>query len=132
MSEAVAREFLARVNSGDREGALELMSDDPCFHGRKGSRRGRDVALEFISRHGPQDHIVREIVIERAIEHGDHLVLLLDVQTRWKDEDVDSTVADHSHVGAVVDFRNGLIDEWSAFPEPEQALEAGGVSLEPE
>jgi hypothetical protein len=31
-------------------------------------------------------------------------------------------------VGAVVDLRDGLIDEWSAFPEPEQALEAGGIA----
>ena len=74
---------------------------------------------------------MREIVIERAIEHGEHLVLLLDVQTRWKDDDVDSTVVDHSHVGAVVDLRDGLIHEWSAFPEPEQALDAVGISFEP-
>ena len=127
-SEQVVREFLARVNGGDHEGAMELVSEDPGFHGRKGSRRGRDVALEFVRKHGPQDHIVREIVVERAIKQGEHLVLLLDVQTRWKDEDVDSTVADHSHVGAVVDLRDGLIHEWSAFPEPEQALEAGGVT----
>lgn len=125
--ERTVREFIGRVNRGDRDGAMELVSDDPCFHGRKGSRRGRDVALEFVSKHGPQEHIVREIVIERAIVHRAHLILLLDVQTRWKEDDLDSTVADHSHVGAVVDFRDGLIDEWSAFPEPEQALEAGGV-----
>ena len=49
MSEAVVREFLARVNSGDREGAMELVSDDPGWHGRKGSRRGRDVMLAFVS-----------------------------------------------------------------------------------
>jgi ketosteroid isomerase-like protein len=128
MSERVVREFLARVNRGDHEGAMELVSPDARWHSRKGSYEGRDASLAFICKHGPQEHIVREIVVERVVPHGEHLVLLLDVQTRWEDEDVDSTVADHSHVGAVVDFRDGLIQEWSAFPEPEQALEAAGLT----
>lgn len=126
-SEAVAREFLARVNRGDRDGAMELVSDSPCWHSRRGSRRGRDVALEFITRHGPQDHIVRELIVERAIEHDDHLVLLLDVQTRWTDEGLDSTVADHSHVGAIIEVREGRIAEWISYPEQAEALSAAGI-----
>ena len=124
----VVRRFIARVNVGSVQTALELVREDAEWVTRKGTRLGLDAARAYAERHGPQNYILRELVIEELIEGPEAIVLLLDVQTRWLEEDEDHAAIDHSRVGALVTVGNGRISRWQTFSEQDDALKAAGLA----
>ena len=123
----VVRRFIARVNVGSVQSALELVREDAEWVTRKGTRLGLDAARAYAERHGPQDYILRELVIEQLIERPGALVVLLDIQTRWM-EDEDHSAIDHSRVGAHVTVDDGRISRWQTFSEQDEALRAAGLA----
>ena len=124
----VVRRFIARVNVGSVQSALELVREDAQWVTRKGARLGLEAARAYAERHGPQDYILRELVIEQLIERPDAILVLLDVQTRWMEDDEDHSATDHSRVGALVTVDDGRISRWQTFSEQDEALKAAGLA----
>jgi ketosteroid isomerase-like protein len=124
---AVVQQFTDRVNQHDILGFLALVDPDVEFHTLGGVQRGLEGARRFADSNGPQEHYLTHVVHERAFDAGDQVVVFANIQRRWRET---GELGDETRLGVVFTLRAGKVLRFRAFRDPQQALEAVGLTQE--
>jgi ketosteroid isomerase-like protein len=121
----VVRAIYRFLNDGDLDAALRLV--DPEFEAtfqrslNRGTHTGRDSVRAIIEdQRAAFDRWVIEV--DRLDESGDRVVALISNRVQPKGTDIEV----HTRNGHVWTIRDGVAVSWRGFPDPDDALEAGG------
>ena len=89
----------------------------------KGPRFGRLAARQWATRN-PDGELEQRVVLEGVREHGDRAVALIRRQWRWRKG---GEVASEDELGALFEFRDGLICRLVTGEDRAAALAAAGI-----
>jgi ketosteroid isomerase-like protein len=124
---AVVRSIYRSLNDGDWDAAFRLV--DPEFEATfqrslyRGTHRGRDSVRAIIEdQRAAFDQWMIEV--DRIDESGDQVVALIRNRVQPKGTDVEVETRN----GHIWTIRDGVAVSWRGFPNPNEALEAAGLS----
>ncbi|MDX6617225.1 MAG: hypothetical protein QOD60_2316 [Solirubrobacterales bacterium] len=125
----LAREVMSALSQGDFERLVALADPEVEWHsffaelGEGGVYRGIDGMRRYVNDLNDAWEIVRADV-DDGVGVGDVAVLVGRIHYRGKG----SGAEDETPAGWMLKFREGKVVRFRAFREPEQALEAAGLS----
>ncbi len=119
---ALARSFADAFNRRDLHDFVAVLSDDVELRTRRGIRRGRREAAQWLRT--PFDHLDLHVEEGRLLVMDKGVVWVGQLSFTWKET---GEVAERVDGAAVMSVEDGLIRSWEPFETPDEALRAIGV-----
>lgn len=114
-------------NEQDLEAFEDTLHPDVELQTMRGVRRGIQEAREWATK-TPHGELEQRLVVDDAIEHHNHVVLLARRQWLWRE---DRHVADESETALLFTFRDGHVVRWQPFRDRADAFDAAGLQPPP-
>jgi hypothetical protein len=117
------RRFYEAFNAEDLDALVATLHPGVELVTARGPRFGHEGARVWASRE-PGGELEQRVVLEGIREHGDRAVALIRRQWWWRGED---KLADEEELGALFEFRDGLIGRVVCSEDRAAALASAGI-----
>jgi hypothetical protein len=122
-AEDLIRRFYEAFNDEDLEALVATLHPAVELVTARGPRFGHEGARVWASRE-PGGELEQRVVLEGIREHGDRAVALIRRQWWWREKD---ELADEEELGALFEFRDGLIGRVVCSEDRAAALASAGL-----
>ena len=122
-AEELIRRFYEAFNDEDLEALVATLHPAVELVTARGPRFGHEGARVWASRE-PGGELEQRVVLEGIREHGDRAVALIRRQWWWREKD---ELADEEELGALFEFRDGLIGRVVCSEDRAAALASAGL-----
>jgi ketosteroid isomerase-like protein len=121
--EELIRRFYDAFNAEDLEALVATLHPSIELVTARGPRYGHEGARVWATR-TPGGELCQRVVLEGVREHEDCAVALIRRQWWWREED---KLADDAELGALFEFRDGLISRVVTGEDRAAALASAGI-----
>jgi ketosteroid isomerase-like protein len=114
----LARRFYEAFNAQDIDAFAATLHPEVELQTARGVRVGIDEARYWATKQ-PTGWLDQQIVIDEVREAGEHVLVLVRRQWRWREPD---ELASEDEVAALFSFRDGLICRWQPYADRGEAI----------